>query len=454
MNIKCSSINHKENEAIIFCKDCKIYMCKKCDSFHSELFQNHNKISLKLSKEENELFTGLCMEKSHLIEQKFFCKTHNKLCCSECITKIKGEEYGQHTDCTICPLKDIKSEKIEKLQNNIKLLDNLSLNIKDTIEEIKLINEKVEEDKDKLKSEIQNIFTKVRNLINKKEEEILLKIDNKYEALYFNKNYISEIEKLPDKINKSLEKGKIIQNDIEKYKLNSLINDCLNIENSIVKINDIHSNITKFKSTSNKKNFIINQQAFQQLFEFINTLKFIYSCDESEIINTEQFNQINEWLGGEIHSYFLKFSAKKNGCDTNIFHQNCDNTNNCLIICKPKDNDIIGGFISTKILKDDNFYDDDKAFLFNLTKKFVKKNKKSHSKAIKNFKDSSNFIKFGSDCKVLILSGNCLNDNNSYADTCGCSTNYDCDSYNLFNIGQGTHFQVENFEVFEVIKEN
>ena len=373
MNINCSSINHKENEAIIFCKDCKIYMCKKCDSFHSELFQNHNKIGLKLSKEENELFTGLCMEKSHLIEQKFFCKTHNKLCCSECITKIKGEEYGQHTDCTICPLKDIKSEKIEKLQNNIKLLDNLSLNIKDTIEEIKLINEKVEEDKDKLKSEIQNIFTKVRNLINKKEEEILLKIDNKYEALYFNKNYISEIEKLPDKINKSLEKGKIIQNDIEKYKLNSLINDCLNIENSIVKINDIHSNITKFKSTSNKKNFIINQQAFQQLFEFINTLKFIYSCDESEIINTEQFNQINEWLGGEIHSYFLRFSAKKNGCDTNIFHQNCDNTNNCLIICKPKDNDIIGGFISTKILKDDNFYDDDKAFLFNLTKYLLKK---------------------------------------------------------------------------------
>ena len=64
------------------------------------------------------------------------------------------------------------------------------------------------------------------------------------------------------------------------------------------------------------------------------------------------------------------------------------------------------------LIKDDNFYDDDKAFLFNLTKKFVKKNKKSHSKAIKNFKDSSNFIKFGSDCKVLILSGNCLNDNN------------------------------------------
>ena len=252
-NIKCSSINHKENDAILFCQDCKIYMCKKCESFHSELFQKHTQFNIKTNKEEKEVFTGLCMENNHFIELKFFCKTHNKLCCSECITKIKGEGYGQHTDCNICPLKDIKEEKINKLKENIKILEDLSSNIKDSIKEMKEIIEKIEEDKDKLKLEIQNMFTKVRTLINNKEDEILLQIDNKYEELYSNKDYIVEIDKFPEKINKSLEQGKMIQSDADKYKLNSLINGCLSIENNILNINQINMSIKKFKSIQNKK---------------------------------------------------------------------------------------------------------------------------------------------------------------------------------------------------------
>ena len=57
--IKCSSSNHKENEAILFCQDCKIYLCKKCEVHHSELFQNHFQINVKIAKEDNKLFTGL-----------------------------------------------------------------------------------------------------------------------------------------------------------------------------------------------------------------------------------------------------------------------------------------------------------------------------------------------------------------------------------------------------------
>ena len=102
-------------------------------------------------------------------------------------------------------------------------------------------------------------------------------------------------------------------------------------------------------------------------------------------------------------------------------------------------------------MKDDNFYDDEKAFLFNLTKNFVKRNKKSPSKADKNFSDSSNFIRFGNGCNVFLLSGNCLNDNKSLAATCSCGTNYDCQNKNLFEDTGNTYFQVENFEVLEVI---
>ena len=40
-------------------------------------------------------------------------------------------------------------------------------------------------------------------------------------------------------------------------------------------------------------------------------------------------------------------------------------------------------------------------------------NKKSYLNAIKNYNDSSNFIRFGNKCDVFRLSGNCLNDKNS-----------------------------------------
>ena len=48
---------------------------------------------------------------------------------------------------------------------------------------------------------------------------------------------IKEFEKLPDKVKKSLEKGKLINNNWNNNNMNSLINDCLNIENNIEEIN-------------------------------------------------------------------------------------------------------------------------------------------------------------------------------------------------------------------------
>ena len=59
----------------------------------------------------------------------FFCKTHNILCCSYCITKIKTKEIGKHRDCEICLIEDIKEEKIKKLKENIKHLEEYSINI-------------------------------------------------------------------------------------------------------------------------------------------------------------------------------------------------------------------------------------------------------------------------------------------------------------------------------------
>ena len=82
----------------------------------------------------------------------------------------------------------------------------------------------------------------------------------------------------------------------------------------------------------------------------------------------------------------------------------------------------------------------------------MKKNKKNCKRAIKNFNDSSYFIRFGSDCEVLSLSGNCVKDKKSKAAVCTCTnSNYDADYYNIFNETSSSNFEIEVFEVFQVI---
>ena len=71
---KCSSKNHKESDAISFCGECKIYMCNKCDKYHSEIFDNHNQINIEKGKVINELFTGFCKEKNHNDCLEYFIK--------------------------------------------------------------------------------------------------------------------------------------------------------------------------------------------------------------------------------------------------------------------------------------------------------------------------------------------------------------------------------------------
>ena len=448
---KCSLENHSENRAVLYCYDCKIYMCNKCENHHSELFKNHHQIKLDKFKNINEIFTGICKEKNHPYDLKYFCKDHNKLCCAECITKFKGKEHGQHSECNVCSIEDIENEKKSNLKENISRLNNLSESLEQSIEELKKIFEKLEKSKEEIKINIQTVFTKLRTAINDREDELLSNVDKEFNTIFYNENIIKEIDKLPNKVKNSLIEGKSIDNNWgDNNRLNFSINGCLIIENNINEMNKINLNMAKFKSIHNEITFIYTDDENNNIMNHINNLGLITGIPNSEIITKNDFIKINGWIGGNNH-FILKYNAKNDGCDTNIFHKKCDDINGCIILCKVDFGDIIGGYISTKIQKKGEFSDDNKAFLFNLTKNILKKNKKGFKNAIKNFADSSAFIKFGSDCRVLEISGNCLNDSKSYADTCSCQTNFDCESTNLFNAGSGTLFKVENFEIFQIV---
>ena len=283
---KCSLKSHQENNAILFCYDCKIYMCNKCEKHHNEIFLAHQQYKLD-NKNIKEIFLGLCEENKHLYELKYFCKNHNKLCCEECITKFKGKEHGQHSDCEVCEIEDIENEKKNKLKDNIKKLDDLSNNLKQSIEEIKLAFEKIQKDKEEIKLEIQKVFTKLRNSINKREDELLFNVDKLYQDNY-NEDIFNKYEKLPLIIKKSLDKGKSIENNWNNDKLNSLINDCLNIENNIDEINKMNANLEKFNLNQEKIIFIYNKKEI--LEKILNFGRAIENANfNSDIINLSEF---------------------------------------------------------------------------------------------------------------------------------------------------------------------
>ena len=73
-------------------------------------------------------------------------------------------------------LEDIKNDKINKLNDNIIYLEELSKTLQESINKTKEIYEKIIENKEGLKLKIQKIFTKIRNELNKREDELLLEV--------------------------------------------------------------------------------------------------------------------------------------------------------------------------------------------------------------------------------------------------------------------------------------
>ena len=278
---KCSNKKHVEYNAISYCSQCDLYLCNKCTNNNIEYLETHHIINL--DKNNQDIFTGLCKESSHKIELKFYCKNHNKLCCAACLCKIKEEDIGQHFDCDVCSIKEIKEEKKNKLNENLKYLEESSKNIEESIKKLKEIYEKINESKEEIKLKISKIFTKLRNIINEREDQLLKELDNLYDNSYFKEDLIKKGEKMPNLIINLLEKGKLLNDEWNDNKLIEKINDCLNIENNIKSIVEINENIKKCNSKKLNIKFLPENEDDIELIENIQKFGQIFNEENNEL---------------------------------------------------------------------------------------------------------------------------------------------------------------------------
>ena len=376
---KCSAKSHSEINAISYCEQCKKFMCNKCLNYHKEFFEDHRLINIENNLKE--IFIDNCKENGHNYKLEFYCKNHNTLCCVGCISKLEEKNYGQHKNCDVCSIEKIKDEKKIKLNENIKLLEELSKNLEDMINELKIIFENISKDKEEIKLNVQKIFTKLRTSLNEREDEILAEIDNKYYSNFFNENIIKESNKLPNKVKKSLEIGKLLNQEWNNNndKLSSKINDCINIENDINNIIDIKNNIEKSKSINKFKiNFIFDDKDFNEYTKSIKSLGSISSNNllefkDSLILKTkedlEKFQKlISKKL--EINKIKLIYRKSRDGFGYDNIVNKIDNKSNLIFLYLTGDIRIFGNYIQTQLINirstQDHYYSDKNAFIFSL----------------------------------------------------------------------------------------
>ena len=392
MEIKpnCSLKSHKESVAISYCEQCKKYMCNKCLNYHKELFDDHQ-IS-NLDKNNGELFIDICKKIGHEKKLEFFCKDHNELCCTGCVTKIEYKGYGQHKDCNICSIDDIKEEKKNKLNENIKFLQNLKNNFDNTINELKILFENINKKKEELKLYVQKIFTKFRSAINEREDELLSEIDKKFDDNFCKEDIIEESIKLPNKIKKYLEKGQLPeQNWNDESKLSSLINYCNNIEKNIKYINSLNDNIEKCKTFNDDK--IIFMPEDESIDKFIQSIKSfgeinvfipLNNIDSLILKSKEEIMKFNKLISKrlKITDTNLLYRASRDGVEFKNVADKINNKGNLIFLYLTGNERIFGNYVKIKLenlgSQPDKYYTDENAFVFSLNNNKIYKILKPH----------------------------------------------------------------------------
>ena len=445
-NKKCSSKEHNTIPAISYCQKCDLYMCTKCQKIHSNLCPHHH--DYNLDKDVNEIFTGLCNEKRHSIELEYFCKNHNQLCCAACLCKIKGEVNGQHKDCDVCVIKDIKEEKKKNFDKNIQSLKDLSNTLEQTNKELILTFEKINKSKEELKLKIQKVFTKIRSVINEREDELLSEVDKIYESVYCSEEIIKESEKLPNKIKIALEKEETINNgwnDIDK--LNLIINECIKIEKYIKDINIINNSIQKSKSNNNIKiTFSPEENEINDFLKKIKNFGKINNDDnfmftKSNIIKKEDQDLILSWFDKKPINFQLLLDSKDDGDSTLTFVNKCSSKYPTILFIKSTDGYRFGGFTSKKWGINENATDE-KCFIFSLDlkEKYPISDNKLATRVYK-----SDWLSFGSGLSLYLYNG-CTSRNDNYT----CSTYFNFPKNKSEINGNNPSFTVSSYEVYQI----
>ena len=225
-------------------------------------------------------------------------------------------------------------------------------------------------------------------------------------AIFDNVNIIKESEQLPNKIRLSIEKVNSLNNEWDDInKLSSLIYDCNNIEENIKNISIINNSIQKYKINKDINiELEIGEEYYESFMKKIKLFGKLYAksnIDSSIIENKDEADELYNLLSSQIKIKNMKllYRSSKDGFGLKNIK---NNKSNLIFLFSTGNKRIFGLFVEAKIeiIKSDTYINDANAFVFSL----------NNHKVYKNL-IPKNALRFWEDNKISVLIGNSANSN-------------------------------------------
>ncbi|WAQ94452.1 IFI44-like protein [Mya arenaria] len=84
------------------------------------------------------------------------------------------------------------------------------------------------------------------------------------------------------------------------------------------------------------------------------------------ILTESDFDQVESWIGTGPKTFNLLYSITRDGCDTSVFHQKCDNQGPTLTVLYNKEGSVYGGYTGLSLESGAGNRNDNSAFLYQL----------------------------------------------------------------------------------------
>ena len=153
--------------------------------------------------------------------------------------------------------------------------------------------------------------------------------------------------------------------------MNSLINDCLNIENNIRDINKINDAVKKNNSLKSEVEFFPDNDGVDQLVQSIKKFGEVKEKLSNNFDSNITFDQslIKEWLNNRKFKTELLFRKTRDGSKVDDFHKKCDNKGITIIFIETTKGYKFGGYTELQWERKGGSKKDNSTFIFSLNNK-------------------------------------------------------------------------------------
>jgi hypothetical protein len=248
--------------------------------------------------------------------------------------------------------------------------------------------------KEDLKTNIQKIFTQIRNALNEREEKIFQEIDKIFNFSFLNDEKMRKIERMPDKTKNFLKEVKTTDYNWKSNNLKVLINNCISIVNNAKEIEDINEVCGLLKKGDplplsiyysyeflpieiQNKEIKSEEQDINKLFEYINNFGVLKNEGKIFTNSRIQLNEknIKEWLDYRNFIPVLLYRKTADGSKPQDFHSKCDNQGNTMVFIQTTDSSVFGGYTEAS-WEGSGAKRDKSSFIFNYNGKYQAKDDK------------------------------------------------------------------------------